>query len=341
MRKLTLLILTIALLNVTPLLCAQNFSINAEVDRDQVGFGESLSLVLTITRRLNSGVSQRINIPAVTNIPGFDIASTRSAQSTRYINGEGETESQILYELVPQQPGKITIPAFSFKDPEGNEHSTRPIEITVLPPEPAAKENTEPATSPAANRDSSGSWFRGILVLGLILGAIVALPFVIFAFYNSKDRPASSENSANFATQSGENMAAAAKKPEKIDIEDAVVSVAPENQSVQAARQQINFADAVASLKRQYPDADGEFYRRYFEIFREALLGRCSSLSANMTSDELFRGVCELATGDAVLQASRRLADDIDMVMYANRAPARAFAAIDADAREIVKAIID
>lgn len=339
MRKFSLYVLLVFLLNITAGLCAQNFSINAEVDRDQVGFGESLSLVLTITRRIESGVSQRLSIPAVTNIPGFDIASTRSAQSTRYINGEGETESQILYELVPQQPGKITIPAFSFKDPEGKEHSTKAIEITVLPPE-AEVEKPEEAAPVANNKnEASPSMFRGMLFLGLILGGIVAVPFILFAFFNRNEKPVKIYEDDEIQTQSLSGKSRDAVET-KSDIEDAVVSSNSEQLSP-APKRQINFADSVATLKRQYPDADSEFYRRYFDIFREAVLGKSSNLKANMTSDELFKSICELVAGETVVQASRRLANDIDMVMYANRAPARAFASIDADAREIVKAITD
>lgn len=339
-RRFSLLALLTFLLSITVGLYAQNFSINAEVDRDQVGFGESLNFVLTITRKLNTGVSHRINIPAITTIPGFDIASTRSAQSTRYINGDGETESQILYELVPQQSGKVTIPAFSFKDPEGNEYSTKAIEITVMPPQAEDEKPAEVVTPPPAKNAPSNSLFRGILVLGLILGSVVAVPFVLFAFFNRKENTAKtpSENQPDVAVNT--RYTAPVKKSASNDIEDAVIASEQERLKT-VPRRQINFADAVNTLKREHPDADSDFYRRYFALFREAVLSRCATLSDDMTSDEIFKSICELAAGDTVSQAARRLANDVDMVMYANRAPARPFASIDADAREIVKAITD
>lgn len=326
--KYCMILLLLAIANVLP---AQNFSIEAQVDRDQVGFGESLNLVLTITQRLNAGGTQRISVPAISRIPGFDIASSRSAQSTRFINGEGETQSQMLYELVPQKEGKVTIPAFSFKDPDGNEHSTKPIEITVAAPEPEPVK--EPARSESARpvAGSENSTFRWVLYLGLILGIIVGIPFVIYAIAGRSTGKASDnlEVAGNIARTSS-----------SVKEEDAVVSAAVDNQ-IQNNRPSVNFNDSVATLKKQYPDVDGEFYRRYFNIFREAALSRSASLQANMTSDELLRRICELSAGEGILHASRRLAADMDMVLYANRAPARSFAAIDADAREVIRAIND
>ena len=143
-------LLVLLLLSLSTVLHAQSFSVSAEVDRNQIGFGESLNLVITVSQSLSAGVNHRISIPAVSSIPGFDIAGTRSGQSTSFVNGVGQTQSQILYELVPQNAGKITIPAFSFKDPEGNIHSTKPIEVEVLP---AAAEPEKPAEPSPAKED--------------------------------------------------------------------------------------------------------------------------------------------------------------------------------------------
>ncbi len=325
-----------ALLSLTAGAHAQSFSINAEVDREEVGFGESLSLVLTITQSLTSGANQRISIPAVSSIPGFDIASTRSGQSTTFVNGVGQTQSQILYELVPQQSGKVTIPAFSFKDPLGNEHSTRAIEINVLPPQEEPEKPAEAPVKAATENDPPSSWFKIILIMGIILGCVVALPFVLSAFINRKTGPSplkpSDSDSLRSSAGSGMNN----------DAEDAIITAAvADNAKSVFVRQQIHFSDAVARLKREFPDADSEFYHRYFVLFRDAALGRCSKLNANMTYDELFRKICELVAGDSIASAARRLAGDLEMVMYANRAPARGFASIDADAREIINAIAE
>lgn len=341
MRKLQIGLLLLLLLVCAQQLQAAGFSINAEVDRNQVGFGESLNLVITITQSLNSGVTQRINIPALNNIPGFDIASTRSGQSTSFINGVGQTQSQVVYELVPQQPGKVTIPGFSFKDADGDEHSSKPIEVTVAP------QVTEPETPaeeppPAAENSSTGSMFKGLLLVGLILGCIVALPFVLSAFFNRNIKPSTRWNEASAQGAGvGKNAAAGGlvqNQPRQV-VEEAVIITDGARQSVANKQQRIDFASLVARLKRENPDANGAFYKKYFDLFRDAALGECRSLSADMTSDEMFKKVCELATAENITQASRRLSADLEMVMYANRAPARAFSAIDADAMEIINAI--
>jgi len=339
-------LLLLLLLSLSTALHAQSFSVSAEVDRNQIGFGESLSLVITVSQSLNAGVNHRISIPAVSSIPGFDIAGTRSGQSTSFVNGVGQTQSQILYELVPQNAGKITIPAFSFKDPEGNMHSTKPIEVEVLPAaeEPEKPENpAEPSPARESRGDATNSLFSALLFLGFLLAGLVALPFIMSAFFSrnavsSAERP-NETTAAGFNTGPGMGQAAR-DSGGRSQTEDAVV-LERTGDSVKPAAAKINFADAVAKLKREFHDADSAFYRRYFELFRGAALCRSSILTENMTADELFRKINETVVSDGVKAASHRLAADLELVMYANRPPARAFSVIDADANEIIRAITE
>ena len=104
MRTAKLLII-LALLMVTTLSQGYAMSIEAEVDRSEVAFGETLSLVVTLTQELGSGRTQTFGLPRISSIPGFDIVSTRSGQSTSFINGVGSSRTQVVYELVPQEPG--------------------------------------------------------------------------------------------------------------------------------------------------------------------------------------------------------------------------------------------
>lgn len=335
-------LLLLLLLSLSTALHAQSFSVGAEVDRNQIGFGESLSLVITVSQSLSAGVNHRISIPAVSSIPGFDIAGTRSGQSTSFVNGVGQTQSQILYELVPQNAGRITIPAFSFKDPEGNIHSTKPIEVEVLP---AAAEPEKSAEQPQAKEvrgDATNSLFRALLILGLILAGLVALPFVISAFFSRKPFVANESDGAGAAVlNSGSSTARPAMGSDSRNrVEDAVLVEQAEN-SIKSRPARINFADAVAKLKREFHDADSAFYRRYFELFRQTALSHSSTLTENMTADELFRKITETVSFDEVRAASHRLAADLELVMYANRPPARTFSVIDADASEIIRAITE
>lgn len=320
MRTAKLLII-LALLMVTALSQGYAMSIEAEVDRSEVAFGETLSLVVTLTQELGSGRTQTFGLPRISSIPGFDIVSTRSGQSTSFINGVGSSRTQVVYELVPQEPGKFTIPAFSFADGSGNTHSTKPIEITVLPP-PAHKEEPEderPASEPSRRAEEGSSLFKAMLVLGLLLAAIIA-PVMILSSVSGRRSPA-----------------AAGRREAAIEDAEVVEAVAP---SAVPPRQAIDFAAEVARLKRQHPEADKAFYQQYFELFGRAALAGSNNLSESMTSDEMLKKAAEMCSSDVARQACRRLAGDIELTLYANRAPARAFSAIDADARDIINAIM-
>jgi hypothetical protein len=313
---------------------AAALSIEAEVDRNEVGFGESLNLVVTLTQELGSGRTQTIGLPRISSIPGFDIASTRSGQSTSFINGVGQARSQVLYELVPQEPGKFTIPAFSFSDGSGQSFTTKPIEVTVLPPSPQSEKPEEDRPSPSSPvSDSEGSaFFKALLVLGLLLAAIVA-PIMILSALAGQRKPAAGQPGGH---------AAASQSPVKSRepaIEDAEV-VANSASSSPLPRQAVNFPAEVERLKRQHSEADKIFYQQYFQLFGRAALAGSHDLSESMTSDEMLAKAGEMCHSDTARQACRRLAGDIELTLYANRAPARAFSAIDADAREIINAIL-
>lgn len=333
MRNLKISFLMLFLFACTQLLLAAGFSIDARVDRNQISAGESLNLVITITQSLSSGRTQRLSVPAIQSIPGFDIASTRSGQSTRFINGVGETQSQVVYELVPQKPGKTVIPAFSFKDSEGEEHTTQPIEVDVLPPDEEEGAAVSEKTTTTDTVKTNSSLFKGLLFVGLILGSIVALPFILSAFFNRNVKPSTRWGTVDAASSA--NGVSVSRNSAKSDVEEAVVIA----ESEKAVSPKVDFDASVARLKREYPEADAVFYRKYFELFRSAALACSVSLRADMTADELFRKVYELVGGDSVTQATRRLSADLEKVMYANCAPSRAFSAIDADAREIINAI--
>jgi hypothetical protein len=318
------LLIILALLTIATMSQGYAMSIEAEVDRSEVAFGEALSLVVTLTQELGSGRTQTFGLPRISSIPGFDFVSTRSGQSTSFINGVGTSRTQVVFELVPQEPGKFTIPAFSFADGSGNTHSTRPIEITVLPP-PAQEEerkDDQPQSEPSRRAEEGSSLFKAMLVLGLLLAAIIA-PVMILSSVSGRRSPAKAVRSG-----SGETT-----------IEDAEV-VAAAAPSAVPPRQAIDFVAEVARLKRQHPEADKAFYQQYFELFGRAALAGSDSLSESMTSDEMLKKAAEMCSSDVARQACRRLAGDIELTLYANRPPARAFSAIDADARDIINAIM-
>jgi len=313
------------------LLCVQQsfaLTIDAEVDRTEVGFGESLNLVVTLTQDLGSGRTQTFSLPRIGSIPGFDIASTRSGQSTSFINGVGSARTQVQYELVPQESGKFTIPAFSFADGSGQTHSTKAIEITVLPPPAqAGAEDSAPPTSPAPESGEKGSnFFTMLLVAGLLLAAVIAPILVLSAVFNRRNPSAGSDQDKT-AVNGMENA-----------IEDAEIVAAATFSA--PLRRSVDFAAEVARLKRQHPEADKAFYQEYFQLFGKAALAGSCNLSESMTSDEMLARASAMCNSETARQACHRLSGDIEMTLYANRQPARAFAPIDADAREIINAIM-
>jgi len=332
LRSLKWLLIISAMLLVASLSGAAELSVDAQVDRAEVGFGESFNLIVIITQNLSSGRSHRLSVPTINSIPGFDIASTRSGQSTSFINGVGVSRSQVVYELVPQQPGKATIPAFSFSDPDGNQYTSKPIEINILTPEETPAETPgQPEAPRTISNKAGGYFFKIVLIAGLVFGLIVAIPFFLYAFSGNGNQAADYSAAAAGLKPPG--------KSEPQTVEDAEIITLPAVSREIYVR--VDFGAEVARLKSECPEAGIEFYRRYFEIFRAALIGNSSIASSDLTVDELFVKVCGQFPRNDIALACQRLAGDLELVMYANRPPTRQFSGIDSDAREILTVISD
>lgn len=309
------------LLSLSPGRLMAQYQIEAQVDKNEVAFGESLTLLITITQQLQSGHTARSLAPNISEIPGFDIASTRTGHSTSWINGAGVTQSQVVYELVPQEPGDKEIPSFSFKSPDGKTYSTKAIAVKVLPPE-AKKDDSEADSqtdSAQSVGESSRSWFNLLLTGGMIFFVLLSVPF-IFAVISSP------------------------KKDEREnEIEDAEIVAegsAPKKEPlVPAEKPRIDFAAETAKLKKESPEANFEFYRSYFDIFKLAAVQRNSALGEDMTFDEMLQKIEDINPGEGLRAAITRLGSDIEMVMYANRSPSRTFSAIEEDCRTVLRSV--
>ncbi|GAB4276450.1 MAG: hypothetical protein Kow0029_18410 [Candidatus Rifleibacteriota bacterium] len=290
------------------------FSIDAQVDKTEVAFGESVTLVITISQQLRNGDTSRLYTPNIDTIPGFDIASTRTGHSTSFINGYGQAKSQLVLELVPQGPGVKTIPPFTFKDPQGVTHSSKSIEIKVSPPNEDPEEKNVSDDDQVTKRGKT--IFRGLLVVGLIMAALIAIPFILSAFLKKKQKSSGSwEYNENYSETD----------PKVVDAE--II----EEKLEKPVAPPIDFKAAAARLKNEFPEINQEFYRKYFELFRKAAVGQCAALSEDMTPDELLLKIVEQSSSDAVRQSADRLAKDIEAVMYAGMSPSRSFASIEED----------
>ncbi|MGM0599943.1 MAG: BatD family protein [Candidatus Rifleibacteriota bacterium] len=319
-----LAILTLFLLGATALYA--QYEIKAEVDRTEVAFGEALTLAVTITQELGAGGNVRMMTPNIEQIPGFDIASSRSNQSTRFINNYGYARNQIVFELVPREPGKKTIPAISFKDPEGKMHSTDPIEITVLPSEKTEQE-PEDKTETKDEKESGGYLFKGLLIAGIVFVFLIAIPFVLSSFFSNNK-----ESSVAEIEQTSDSIKSAVTEAEII--EEKVKNIVPD-------KKYFDFSAELAELKKRYQEFDKEFCGEYFALFKKAAVNKNSALSKDMTPDELMKKITELSDSKGVKEAGQKLAIDIEMVMYAGQKPARNFKAIEEDVGLVLRAIED
>jgi hypothetical protein len=301
------------------------FEIDAQADKTEVAFGDSLKLQITVSQQLEPGQRTARLTPNVSEIPGFDIASSRAGHSTSFVNNYGVARSQVVYELVPQGPGKKTIPAITFTDPDGNVHRTKPIEINVLPPQetPAAQEDGRQDEDEAS--ENSGAVFKLIIAAGFVFVFLLAIPFVLSALSAPEKKSGfvgSAENSAQSAVEDAEIVSEPVK----------TIKAAP-------PARKIDFFAAVADLKKNSANVDREFYRQYFALFKEASASGSSRISEDLTYDELLEIICEAAGSKKVKDAARSLAKDIEMVMYAGGLPSRGFAAIEEDIKLLLMAM--
>lgn len=348
---------------------APAFSIDASVDRTKVRFGESLQLVITVTQQLSGGAGERLGAPQVSKIPGFDIVGQRTSHNMTIINGIGQIQLQTVVELVPQQAGEFTIPALSLQGPDGKIHSTRPIPITVLAPapdeDPTAPDESDPSFSPAdQNAPRSGSRIVNILLVALfILGSVIGAPILLTWLLNRNAKPSTrwkDEEPATITatTTNGPRRGMAetrASRPAPA-VEDAQIAgpargsangpgggsaSAPGGTRVPTPpplRDRLDFEREVTALQRLHPEADLEFYRSFFDLFRRAALGRSPRLDPHMTPDELVKGLL-VGLPEPVGARLRLLADDWEAVAFAHSRPTRTWSLILEDALAVLAAI--
>src|ERR1051326_4032954 len=116
-------------------------SFTAQLDRDSVAAGESVTLTLTF-----EGVSPK----GPPNLPGLpNIQASYSGQSSSFTIVNGETTSSIsfTYTLVPTQPGEIAIPSMQAQV-GGQVLTSQPLRLKVLKSQ-AERGNEAGGTSPA------------------------------------------------------------------------------------------------------------------------------------------------------------------------------------------------
>jgi hypothetical protein len=113
-----------------------SIGVQATVDRNEMGLGDSLQLTISVSSTENVDVGE----PKVPQLKGFNLLNSGSSTSTstKLVQGANGMQFQTLkrydfiYLLGAQQKGNLTIPAFEVLV-EGRNYLTKPIVIKVSP----------------------------------------------------------------------------------------------------------------------------------------------------------------------------------------------------------------
>ncbi|MBF0500400.1 MAG: BatD family protein [Candidatus Riflebacteria bacterium] len=329
---LVIIFLLILLIGPQSALQAADFSIDAQVDRTEVKAGESLHLTITISQNLSALGGRQLGMPRISSIPDFDITGQRSAQNMSFVNGAGVVQVSLQLELVPKHEGTLKIPSLSVQGPDGKTYSTKTITVTARPPSEAREENEK---ADAASESGAGAedqpaqsqgvgFFRGLMILGMVVALVLGGPFLLSWLMN-RDRKSSSKWQEKD------------KRDKKEDYEEEPETVVPQPVA-QPVLLPVDFDPESEALKRMHPDADADFYRKYFDLFRRSIISSGKGFESNMTPDELLRALEKRLSPD-IAACSSRLASDWSMAVFARMAPLRNFADIQSDVRAVLASI--
>lgn len=134
----------------------------AEIDRQSIGFGETVQLVVRSDQRLQ-GVS-----PDTQKLDNdFDILSTSQSTRQSIINGRREISSEWLYTLAPKREGRLIVPSISLAG-----ERTQPLVINVGP---ASQTSADAAVFLKADLDKTQVYVQQQVLLTLRVYHAVAL----------------------------------------------------------------------------------------------------------------------------------------------------------------------
>lgn len=325
---------------------AQEMTIDAQVDRNQIQAGETIRFTLALNIPMENGGGQLMAPPQVDSIPGFDIVSRSTAQNMTWVNNQGMAQIQTRYELMPQQPGKAVIPGFSLKAPNGKTLTTKPIEIMVQEPTTKPEEDSSAGADGEENAPQGGGigFLKGLFLFLAIVGLVISIPIGLSMFLTRGNKPA-----ADRATRGTKPAPGQRGRPSAAAIPPDGPTVSPgtafgisrpndEAEIVEPIPVVADFDLELAALKRQFPEATAEFYRHLFDLFRRAVLARAHRFGQALTPDELLRAIGHaLPPVDGI--RVQRLSSDWEMVAYAGLAPSRGAGEILDDIRALLQSL--
>jgi len=98
-------------------------SVVASVDRNRIGFGESVTLTVAV-QGAHSGE------PSVPKVDGLTFNGPSTSTSFSFVNGQTSQSISYTYQVTPGRPGEFTIPAIDV-NVGGKTYSTAPIKLVV------------------------------------------------------------------------------------------------------------------------------------------------------------------------------------------------------------------
>ncbi len=117
----------VVLLVSTALARSQDLQVTASVDADTIGTQDQLQFTVTVSGP-NSG---DVEPPRLPPFPGFDVVAGPSVSTQfQWINGRATSSKGFTYVLVPQKPGRYTLPPVEVQAGEKT-YQTQQISITV------------------------------------------------------------------------------------------------------------------------------------------------------------------------------------------------------------------
>ncbi|OIO32630.1 MAG: hypothetical protein AUJ70_05180, partial [Candidatus Omnitrophica bacterium CG1_02_40_15] len=114
-------------LSIATVCYAEDMSISADVDRQEVTLADQVTLTITV-----SGNVSNIPQPSIPDLKGFTAYSSGKSQNLSIINGQVSSSISFTYILVPSDTGDYTLGPFTINY-NGKVYSTGPINIKVLP----------------------------------------------------------------------------------------------------------------------------------------------------------------------------------------------------------------
>src|SRR5262249_30165280 len=106
------------------LVLADEASVRAEVDRNQVTLDEQIQLTVTVEQ------VRSVDEPKRPQLDDFDVYMQGRSQNMQIVNGQVSASTSFSYILVPKHEGRFTIGAFSVRV-SGKDLKTVPITVTV------------------------------------------------------------------------------------------------------------------------------------------------------------------------------------------------------------------